>query len=297
MTDTNTALAQRTLSDVQIKQRMELNAKSRFGLQEATPAQLNMIFLCAQKWRLDPITELTLYEGQPFIKLEGRLTLMRRHPDYHTFRCKPLKADERLDYGYESEDVVIECTIVTREHGEISERGCVRRAEIDAARKRAAESGRKPAPVGIYAPEIAEARAIKRASRAAFGQDIPDEDDPDEIARIVVQERADPERIARNSETYSRIYESEYGEEGTTSAVAEPPTAVEAAPAEAPNSAGAALVSDKNHPLWQEWLKAEKRARQAGFDGDTSNIHLGISESDLEMAIATLLADVDGVLS
>lgn len=198
-----TAMAVRTLTDVQIQQRMKLNAAARFGLQDATPAQLNVVFLLAQRWGLDPVMELTLYEGRPFITLDGRLQLARRNPDYRGYRTRALSRSEREDWGYEPEDIVVECTVLTHEHGEITERGCVRRAEIESARKRSSESGKRSAPVGIYGPEIAEARAIKRATRAAFGQDIPDED---EALQVIQEQRNDPVRQAALAAKYEEIY-------------------------------------------------------------------------------------------
>jgi len=78
----------------------------------------------------------------------------------------------------------------------------VRRTEITQARSTAQERGRRAAPVGIFGPEIAEARAIKRATRAAFGQDIPDESD---LEGYQVIEHT-PEQRAINAATYDRIY-------------------------------------------------------------------------------------------
>jgi hypothetical protein len=201
----STALATREFSEKQIRQRMELNAQARFGLQDATPAQLNIIYMVARRWALDPINELTLFEGRPFITLDGRLQLARRNPDYRGYKTRPLSRQEKEDWGYEPDDVVVECTVLTHTHGEITERGCVRRGEIDGARARSKDSGKRAAPVGIYGPEIAEARAIKRATRAAFGQDIPDEDD----ISMVIEERDSPERQKALVDIYDRITPTE----------------------------------------------------------------------------------------
>lgn len=203
-TETTNALATREWSDQQIQQRIRANASARFGLQDATPAQLNTVFLGAKRWALDPLTEITLYEGRLFITLDGRLQIMRRNPDYRGYRTRALSAAEKVDWGYESDDLAVECTVLTKEHGEITARGCVRRAEIDGARGRAKDSGKRAAPVGIYAPEIAEKRAIARASRAAFGQDVPDEDD----VGYVIEERT-PERAALGAAEFDRVFGSE----------------------------------------------------------------------------------------
>lgn len=200
-----TALATREFSDTQLQQRMKANVAARFGMQDATPAQLNVIFLVAKRWGLDPLTEITLYEGRPFITLDGRLQLMRRNPDYRGYRTRPLTREERENWGYEPDDIVVECTVLTHSHGEVVERGRVARAEVDAARKRAQESGKRAAPIGNWAPEIAEARAIKRSARAAFGQDVPDEDD----AGYVIEERNDPVRTKALASRYDELYPTE----------------------------------------------------------------------------------------
>ncbi len=203
--ESTNALATREWSDQQLQQRMKANVAARFGLQDATPSQLNIVFLLAKRWALDPINEITLYEGRPFITLDGRLQLMRRNPDYRGYRTRALSATEKVGWGYEADDLAVECTVLTKEHGEITARGCVRRAEIDGARGRAKESGKKSAPVGIYAPEIAEKRAIARASRAAFGQDVPDEDE----AGYIIEEQRSPERVALGAAEFDRVFGSE----------------------------------------------------------------------------------------
>jgi hypothetical protein len=97
-------------------------------------------------------------------------------------------------WGYRAEEVVVECTIQTRDWGEITARGKVMPDEF--ARQPVAKA---------HPQEMAEKRAIARASRMAFGQDVPDEDD----AGIVIEERKDPERIATNAAEYDRIFPSE----------------------------------------------------------------------------------------
>lgn len=215
MTTEQTALATREWTDAQLQTRMKANINARFGLQDASPAALNIIFLLAKRWGLDPVNEITLYEGRPFITLDGRLQLMRRNRDYRGYRTRALSATEKVDWGYEADDLAVECTVLTKEHGEITARGCVRRAEIDGARGRAKDSGKRAAPVGIYAPEIAEKRAIARASRAAFGQDVPDEDE----AGYVIEEQRNPERVALGAARFDEIF----GGEDDRDTAADPP--------------------------------------------------------------------------
>lgn len=211
---TDAALAVRDYSDSQIKQRITLNQKAGYGLEKATAAQLNIVFLLCQRYDLDPVEDLTLYEGRPWITVSGRLRLLRRHPEYRGFDCRPLSKDEKEAWGYAVDDIVVEATVRTERWGDIRARGKVSAAEMQAARSRAQESGRRAAPIAIHPVEIAEKRAIGRAERAAFGQDaILDEDQVDEAIRTVVTERNDPERIKRNSAEYDRtIGAADWGE-------------------------------------------------------------------------------------
>lgn len=293
-----TALAVREFSDTQLQQRIKANISARFGLQDATPAQLNTVFLQAKRWALDPINEITLYEGRIFITLDGRLQLMRRNPDYRGYRTRPLSRTEREDWGYEPDDVVVECTILTHTHGEITERGCVRRAEIDGARARAKESGRKAAPVGIYGPEIAEKRAIARSSRAAFGQDVPDEDE----VGYIIEERNDPERNRALAAQQVAIFGSD--DDGT--AFADQPKASPAAPptgqparepsGEAGGSRGSAAapvrdVTTVGHPLWRAWIEVTAQADAEGIE--YPELTLPLASDVLQASTTTLLQHVD----
>lgn len=286
MTDTNgTALAVREYSDAQLQQRIKANINARFGLHDATPAQLNIVFLMAKRWGLDPVNEITLYEGRPFITLDGRLQLMRRNPDYRGYRTRPLKREEREDWGYEPDDVVVECTVLTHAHGEITERGCVRRAEIDGARQRAATAGKRAAPVGIYGPEIAEKRAIARASRAAFGQDVPDEDE----VGYVIEERNDPERNRALAADYSRIMGSEDDSYhlGAMPAETQPAREPESPPPSDSGSRGPAMVTSKRSPLWTDFSAARAQAEGEGLDVPV--LDLPQSEESLKASTADLL--------
>lgn len=196
--------------DRQIKQRMELNKRAGYGLEKATPTQLNIIFLLCQRYRLDPVEDITLFENRPFITLPGRLNLLRQHPDYRGYSCRPLSRPEKEAWGYEPDDIVIEATVRTANWGEISARGKVARTEIDAALQRAEQNNRRPAPIGVHPVEIAEKRAIARAERAAFGQSmVLDDDQIDDAVRTVVEERTDPEKVAQDAARYREIYGSD----------------------------------------------------------------------------------------
>ena len=198
-----TALANREFSDAQLQTRIELNKRAGYGLEKANAAQLNIVFLMAQRYQLDPVSDITLYEGRPWITIDGRVRLMRRHPEYRGFSCRPLSKDEKEAWGYEPDDIVVECIVRTSTWGELSARGKVSAAEVRAARERAEANNRKSAPVGMHPVEIAEKRAIARAERAAFGQDaFPDEEE----AELQVIEVRDQERVRAGARDYDRVF-------------------------------------------------------------------------------------------
>jgi hypothetical protein len=58
----------------------------------------------------------------------------------------------------------------------------------------------KNTPAGTHSSEMAEKRAIARASRMAFGQDVPDEDE------LGITEVPTPADIQAGAATYDRIY-------------------------------------------------------------------------------------------
>src|SRR5215471_17981475 len=181
-----TALA---LSDKQIRTRLEVAKQPGYGLEDATPAQLNLIYLLCQRYRLDPLFHITLYRGRPWVTIDGRIELAKRHAEYRGFRTRPLTKEEKAAWDYRPDDLVVECTISTKSWGDISSRGKVSAAERT-----------KNTPVGSNPQEMAEKRAIARAARLAFGQSAYLDEDEAE------QERNDPERVARNAKRYEEIF-------------------------------------------------------------------------------------------
>lgn len=210
MTTTEQSLATREYSDSAIRTRIELNSKAGYGLQSATQAQLNTVFLLCQRYDADPLTDITLFEGRPFWTIDGRLRFMRRHPDFRGFDCRPLTRDEKEAWGYEPDDIVIEATIRTARWGDVKARGKVTRLEVDGARERATREHKRPAPIGVHPVEIAEKRALARAERAAFGQDaVPDDEEIAEAAQTVIERRSDPVRNALNAARYEHVFGTE----------------------------------------------------------------------------------------
>jgi len=205
MTTNGTALAVPALSDKQISSRLEVAKSAGYGLEHATSAQLNLVYLLCQRYRLDPLLHITLYRDRPFVTIDGRIELAKRHPEYRGFRTRPLAKDEKEAWDYRADDLVVECTISTRSWGDIASRGKVTAAERQ-----------KNTPTGTNAQEMAEKRAIARASRLAFGQSAYlDEDD--------LEQEPDTDRQAQLAQRYTEIF----SEDDTPPPVAQPEQAKE----------------------------------------------------------------------
>lgn len=181
----------RDFSEQQIQTRIKAASQPGFGLDKATRAQLNMIYLLAKHYDVDPAVDITLYRDRPWFTIDGRIRLMKRHPQYAGYKTRPLSQQEKEAWGYKVDDLVVECTIRTRDWGEIAARGKVSGAEQ-----------RSNAPTGSHPSEMAEKRAIARASRLAFGQDVPDEDE----AGYVMEERNAPAKVAADARRYDEIF-------------------------------------------------------------------------------------------
>jgi hypothetical protein len=182
-----TALA--VLTDDQLRERLQLARKAGYGLEGATAEQLHVVYLLAQRYRLDPLIHITLYRGRPWVTIDGRAELARRHPQFRGLKTRPLSKQERMEWGYREDDLVVECVIKTKDWGEFSQRGKVSAAEQKAN-----------APTGTHPSDMAEKRAIARASRLAFGQSAYlDEDD--------LEQQADPQEQARLAQRYTEIFE------------------------------------------------------------------------------------------
>jgi hypothetical protein len=179
------------LSDRQLRARLEIATGKGFSLEGATRDQLNMVYLVSQRYALDPLTHVGLFQGKPWYTLDGRVYLARRHPQYRGYHTRPLTADEKDAWGYRSDDLVVECTMHTRDWGDITARGKVTAAERN-----------KNTPTGSHPQEMAEKRAIARASRMAFGLEIPDETDADDADA----QRNEPRKLGADNQRYTEIF-------------------------------------------------------------------------------------------
>src|SRR5262245_18515689 len=193
-----------TMSLAEIDKRIQLNKQSGWGLEKGTPAQLNLLALYCQKHHLLPGDDVTLYDGRPWITIDGRVKLMRRHTDWDGHTLRPLKPDEKLDWGYDKEDIVIECLIHLKgKKDPIQGYGRVRKAE-----RFGQSDGSRMNPIAkIHPVELATKRALARAERFAFGtESYVDDEEVEEAVRTVVEERNDPIKNAEQAAKYVEIY-------------------------------------------------------------------------------------------
>lgn len=166
-------LTTRAIGDLSQEQ-LQSRVDARFaGVAEATPAVRAQIVGLAKLYRLDPLFDMTLYEGRPYVTYEGRLRKLREAPGYQGHVVRPLGRAELEAWGYATDDLVVQCDVDMGPHGTVTDWGVVRREEIDRALARARETHRQPAPVGGHPQQIALKRAIARASRQAVGVDLP----------------------------------------------------------------------------------------------------------------------------
>ena len=192
-----------------LERRIRLNRESGYGLEKGTGAQLNLLALFCQKHHLLPGDDVTLYEGKPWITVDGRVKLLRRNhrDEYRGFVQRPLSNDEKIEWGWSPKDIVVETTIRTVTYGEIKAYGRVSLAEAQGT----SVQGVRHNPVARFQPvEMAMKRSLARAERFAFGtESLVDDDELEDAARTVIEERNDPERVQRNSDRYQDIFESE----------------------------------------------------------------------------------------
>jgi hypothetical protein len=251
----NSALAiRKPLSLADLARRIDLNKASGWGLQNATQDQLNGLALFCQKHELLPGDEVTLYEGRPWITVDGRVTLMRRNRrEYRGYAQRPLTHEEKEAWGWDPGDVVIETTVRTVTYGEIKAYGRVSKEE----RAGVQVSGVRHNPVARHNPvEMAMKRSISRAERLAFGtESFIDDEELAEAAITVIEERNAPEKIARDAAMYDRIY----GSDANGDAFADMP------PTRATEAQGGSVEEDDSQEMQDE--NATRSALVASYRG------------------------------
>ena len=198
-----------------LERRIRLNQQSGWGLEKGTGAQLNLLALICQKHHLLPGDDVTLYEGKPWITVDGRVKLLRRNhrDEYRGFVQRPLSNDEKVEWGWSPKDIVIETTIRTVTYGDIKAYGRVSLAEAQGT----SVQGVRHNPVARFQPvEMAMKRSLARAERFAFGtESLVDDDELDDAARTVIEERNEnQERLASR---YKEIFVDDEEEQTTKS--------------------------------------------------------------------------------
>ena len=188
-----------------LERRIRLNRESGWGLEKGTPAQLNLLALFCQKHHLLPGDDVTLYDAKPWITVDGRVKLLRRNPEYRGFKQRPLSKSEKEEWGWYAKDIVVETTIRTLSYGEIVAYGRVSSEEAQGQQVQ----GVRHNPVARVQPvEMAMKRSLARAERFAFGtESLVDDEELEDAARTVIEERTNPETVKRNSERYAEIFE------------------------------------------------------------------------------------------
>ena len=187
-----------------LERRIRLDRESGWGLEKGTPAQLNLLALFCQKHHLLPGDDVTLYEGKPWITVDGRVKLLRRNQEYRGYTQKPLTSDEKIEWGWSPKDIVIRTTIRTVTYGEIEGFGRVSHAE----REGVSVQGVRHNPVAHHHPvEMAMKRSLSRAERLAFGtESMVDDEELEDTARTVIEERNNPELVAQQARRYDEIF-------------------------------------------------------------------------------------------
>jgi len=248
-----------------LERRIRLNREAGWGLQGATSSQLNMLALYCEKHRLLPGDDVTLYGGSIWITVDGRVKLLRRNhrDEYRGFSQRPLSKDEKAEWGWAAKDVVIETTIRTVTYGDIKGYGRVSAAEAEGVKV----DGVRHNPVAHHQPvEMAMKRSLARAERFAFGtESLIDDDELEDTARTVIEERNDPERVQRNSDRYRDIFEEDEARATTPSRRAASAPAAPNSPAESPVSDIQDETEDEATRR-QEW-EAEEVKRQRAQEG------------------------------
>lgn len=297
-TEQPTALAVREMSLAEIARRIDLNQKSGWGLEKGSPSQLNMLALYCQKHGLLPGEEVTLYEGKIWKTIDGHVTLMRREPEYRGYSQRPLSHSEKEDWGWDPEDIVVETTVRTVTLGEIKAHGRVSAAERDG---RTVQGVRHNPVARHHAVEMAQKRSLARAQRFAFGADsYVDDEDAQDTARVVIEQRNDPVRNAELSNQHQRIFEAEYEaqdrgwtpQQGVESVRQDPEQAAPARQEQVADRVDQQTIGSKKDPVWVAWLKACHRATEAGFEFDRDAVQLGMTVAQIDAATKSLLAEV-----
>jgi len=201
-----TTTAIERMSDTRLQQRIDMNRDAKFGLENATVEQLNVIFVLCKHLRLDPLTDMTLFQGRPWRTLDGELRLLHRHPEYVTHKQWALSEQEKLDGGWNKDDVVWATEILKTNGHSVIQWGKITRAEIETGQ------GRRT-PHGMHPVEMAQKRSLARARKFAFGgEEQLDQTQIEEILATETALRGDREKTKALAAKYVQIYGTDDGD-------------------------------------------------------------------------------------
>lgn len=296
-TEQSTALATRDMSLAEIGRRIQLAQRAGWGIQNATPDKLNLLALYCERRQLLPGDEVTLYEGFPFITVDGHVTLMRREPEYRGYSQRPLPKSEKEDWGYDADDLVVETTIRTATLGEIKSYGRVSAAEREG---RQVQGVRHNPVARHHAVEMAQKRSLVRGHRLAFGMDSYIDDEAFERdVQTVIEQRNDPVRKADLSAQHQRIFEAEYDtqdrgwtpQQGIESVRQDPEQTAPARQEQAADPVDQQRIGSKKDPVWQAWEAACSKAIAESLEVDVNAVQLGMTVGQIDSATKSLLAE------
>jgi hypothetical protein len=151
--------ALKNLSDEQLKSRV---TAAFAGVTEATDMLRAQIIGLSKLYGLDPLFDLMIYQGKPYINYDGRLRKLREAPNFRgETELRPLSRTEKEEWGFDPGDVVIKCTADMGPKGLVTDFGVVR-------------AQGESSPVARSHPQLlAIKRARARVSRVATGIDLP----------------------------------------------------------------------------------------------------------------------------
>ncbi len=144
--------------------------------QTATPQQLQLIAKAALAYGLDPLMgELILYQGKPFIGIDGRRRLDSRAGHHPSIKFRPLTAEEKEWFteagSMEEGDLAGYCILEDRNTNQVVEGfGKVTKAQREEMRTKQGGGTYKASPVLSAHPiEMFEKRCETRARKMAYG--------------------------------------------------------------------------------------------------------------------------------
>ena len=150
----------KSLSNAELEARLEANAAA-FGDVRNPSVRSQIMGLC-RLYGLDPLFDLRMYQGSPFITYDGRMRKLREHPDFEKeVELRPLDKDEKESWGWDARDIVIKCIVKMRGRGDIFDFGVVK------------FSGETSPVAKANGPLMAIKRARARVSRVAVGIELP----------------------------------------------------------------------------------------------------------------------------